>query len=188
LPHYVDILKQYQRRLGWPQYANHIFPLDARARDIGTGRTRVEELIRLGVRPTICPAHSVDDGIAAVRQTLPLCYFAADECSIGLRHLRAYRKDWNEQLGTWRDKPRHDQSSHAADAFRYLSMAWRDVSSGVVKEPTQREIVQRMISQPRTYKAMWAEFADELRERDDGAELPENFEDFNLNQKPDLEM
>jgi hypothetical protein len=162
LPHYVDVLKQYQRRLGW-QYGQHIFPLDARARDLGTGRTRVEELIRLGIRPTICPAHSVDDGIAAVRQTLPLCYFAADECSVGLRHLRAFRKDWNEALGTWKDKPRHDQSSHAADAFRYLSMAWRDVSSEAVAEPTPAQIVKAMISQPRTYAAMWSEFVDELR-------------------------
>lgn len=45
-----------------------------------------------------------------------------------------------------------------------------------------------MISKPRTMSAMWAEFVDELRERDDGAELPEGFEDFNPNQKPNLEM
>jgi hypothetical protein len=187
LPHYVDVLKQYQRRLGW-QYGQHILPLDARARDLGTGRTRVEELIRHGIRPTLCTAHTVEDGINAVRQTLPVCWFSESECSVGLRHLRSYRRNWNDQLGTWRDKPRHDSSSHAADALRYMSMAWREVSSEAVAEPTPAQIVKKMISEPRTYNAMWGEFVDELRERDDSAELPENFEYFNLNQKPDLEM
>jgi hypothetical protein len=131
--------------------------------------------------------HSLEDGINSVRSTLPHCWFAEDECSTGIRHLKAYRKDWDDQLGCWKDKPRHDASSHSADAFRYLAMAWREVSAEAVAEPTPREIVQKMISQPRTYDAMWGEFVDELRERDD-AELPEDFETFNLSAKPNLEM
>ena len=35
--------------------------------------------------------------------------------------LRAYRREWNEEYATWRDK-RHDWPSHGADAFRYLAM------------------------------------------------------------------
>jgi hypothetical protein len=66
-------------------------------------------------------------------------------------------------------------------------MAWREVSPDPVAEPTPREIIRAMIK-PRTYDAMWGEFVDELRERDAGAELPEDFEDFNLSAKPNLEM
>src|SRR5262245_15242619 len=179
LPHYVDVLKQYQSRFGF-QYGDHVVPHDAKVKEWGSSRTRLEEMFSAGLRPRLCAMHSTEDGINAVRATLPLCWFAEDECSTGIQKLMAYRKDWNEQLGTWKDKPRHDSNSHAADAFRYLCMGWREVAPDPVPEPTPREIVQKMISNPRTYNTMWSEYVDELRERDD-AELPEHFEDFNLN-------
>ena len=36
---------------------------------------------------------------------------------MGLRRLRAYRKEWDESRGVWKDRPRHDEASHGADAF-----------------------------------------------------------------------
>jgi hypothetical protein len=36
---------------------------------------------------------------------------------LGLRRLRAYRKEWDESRGVWKGRPRHDDSSHGADAF-----------------------------------------------------------------------
>jgi hypothetical protein len=36
----------------------------------------------------------------------------------GIKTLEAYRKDWDEDRGAWRNKPRHDFSSHGADGFR----------------------------------------------------------------------
>ncbi len=30
---------------------------------------------------------------------------------------QAYRKEWDESLGVWKDRPRHDDASHRADAF-----------------------------------------------------------------------
>jgi hypothetical protein len=100
--------------------------------------------------------------------------------------LKSYRKDWDETRGCWKDKPRHDGSSHAADAFRYLSMAWREISPDPVAPPTPKEIIKNMCK-PRTMSDMWAEYVNELRERDDG-ELPEGYEEFNLSNKPTLKM
>jgi hypothetical protein len=57
---------------------------------------------------------SLDDGIAAVRVILPSCEFDAGPCAEGLKALRAYRREWNEEYSTWRDKPRHDWASHGA--------------------------------------------------------------------------
>ncbi len=37
--------------------------------------------------------------------------------------MRAYRKEWDEERGRWKDKPRHDWASHGADALRYCAMA-----------------------------------------------------------------
>ena len=53
--------------------------------------------------------------------------FEFDElgCIDGLKALRAYRKEWDEERGRWKDKPRHDWASHGADALRYVIMAHR---------------------------------------------------------------
>ena len=44
-------------------------------------------------------------------------------CAQGLKALRTYRREWDEEHAIWRDKPRHDAASHGADAFRYASLA-----------------------------------------------------------------
>jgi phage terminase large subunit len=185
LPHYIDVLRQYQQRHGWT-YASHIVPHDARVTEFGIGRTRVEEMLSAGIWPAVCSAHSLEDGINSVRATLPHCYFDEAECSAGIRHLKAYRKDWDETRGVWKDKPRHDSSSHAADAFRYLSMAWREVSPDPVAEPTPKEIISKMCA-PRTYAEIWKEYASELRERDN-AELDEYADEFNLSATKTINM
>jgi phage terminase large subunit len=177
LPYYVDMLEHYRRRLGW-KYGRHFVPQDARVKEWGSGKTRIEELFAAGIWPSLVPPHSIEDGINACRHTLPHCWFAEDECSTGIRHLKHYRKDWDSDRGVWKDKPRHDSSSHAADAFRYLSMAWREVSPDPVVEPKPKEIIKAMCK-PKTWAQMWAEYAEEQGE---GAEdLPEGYEDFNLN-------
>jgi len=43
----------------------------------------------------------VDDGINAVRLTLPLATFDEAECATGLKALKAYRKEWDEERATW---------------------------------------------------------------------------------------
>jgi hypothetical protein len=40
--------------------------------------------------------------------------------------LRQYRKDWDEKLKTFRDKPKHDWTSHAADALRYAAVGLQE--------------------------------------------------------------
>jgi hypothetical protein len=137
-------------------------------------------MLSAGFRPTVCAPHSIEDGINSVRATLPRSYFDEAECATGLRHLRAYRKDWDEQRGCWKDKPRHDQTSHASDALRYMCMVSHEVRTETV-EPTTKEIIRDMCK-PKTLAGAWKEYADELRERDDG-ELPEDYEHFNLSNK-----
>jgi hypothetical protein len=48
---------------------------------------------------------------------LPKSYFDAEGCEVGIKMLRAYRRQWNEQMGVWRSEPVHDAASHGADAF-----------------------------------------------------------------------
>ena len=52
-------------------YAPLILPHDAQARELGTGKSRVEMLEGLGFRSRIAPRLSVEDGIEAVRRLIP---------------------------------------------------------------------------------------------------------------------
>jgi hypothetical protein len=128
---YLDVLGNKARENGW-KYGRHLFPHDAKVREWGTGLTRIEQTLRglkqrgLG-KVELVPLANVADGINAVRILLDRCEFDEAACAVGIRHLKLYRKDWNEAAECWRDRPRHDSASHGADAFRYLAMAYKDI-------------------------------------------------------------
>ena len=106
-------------------------PHDARVRELGTGRTRVETMQTLGLKPRLVPAHKVMDGINALRVMFPRTYWDRDACKDGLEALRQYRADYDEKARVFRDSPKHDWTSHASDAARYMAMAWREMKPEV---------------------------------------------------------
>ncbi len=97
-----------------------ILPHDATVRELGTGLSRVETLRSLGLTNIkVLPRQTIQDGINAVRVSLPKCWFHKTNTQRGVECLRSYHKEWNEKLQTFNDNPHHDWSSHAADAARY---------------------------------------------------------------------
>lgn len=104
-------------------------PHDAMVRSFESGRTRVQTLANAGRKPRLVLKHSVEDGINAAKMTLRIAKFNATRCDAGnrsgLESLRQYRQEWNERLQVFRDDPTADWAVHGADAFRYLSMAWK---------------------------------------------------------------
>ena len=131
LPHYAAVLaaKGYQ-------YGHDYLPHDAKARDLGTGRTRIETFRELTGRvPRVLRAGKVMDGINAARVTMARCWFDESKCREGLEALRQYRADYDEKKRVFRDEPRHDWTSHTADAFRYMAMAWRELRPEKPPEP-----------------------------------------------------
>jgi hypothetical protein len=105
-------------------YGGHIVPHDAQAKELGTGKTRLEVLDSLGLKNlTICPNHRVEDGINAVRVMLPRCWIDQNKCSRGIDALKLYRAEYDDKLQTLKPRPVHDWTSHAADAMRYLAIA-----------------------------------------------------------------
>lgn len=104
-------------------YAGHIVPHDAQAKELGTGKSRLEILEGLGLKGlTVAPMHRVEDGINAVRVFIPRCWFDAAKCARGIDALKLYRSEYDEKLQALKPRPVHDWASHAADAFRYLAM------------------------------------------------------------------
>lgn len=126
--------------MGWPVAGDWV-PHDARATEIGTGRTRIETMIQLKRTPMLVPDHKVMDGINAARMTLPRCYFDRTRCEAGLEALRQYAAEFDEKMRAFKDNPRPTHwSNHAADAFRYVCMAWRHMTQPPKPEkPTRVE-------------------------------------------------
>jgi phage terminase large subunit len=138
LAHYVGQLRSKPYA-----YAGHIVPHDAQAKELGTGRSRLEVLESLGVsNVTVAPMHRVEDGINAVRVLLPKCWFDAKKCARGIDALKLYRAEFDDKLQAFKPRPVHDWASHGADAFRYLAMGL-DLSPrrAVVPEPDDDWIV-----------------------------------------------
>jgi phage terminase large subunit len=69
---------------------------------------------------------SVQDGIQAARMMLPRTYFDREKCHEGIEALKLYQREWDDDKKVFRDKPLHDWTSHPADAFREMAIAWRE--------------------------------------------------------------
>lgn len=133
LEHYRDVIAQRHRERDWRHGMDHV-PHDARVRELGTGRTRVETMNSLGLAPMLVPDHRVEDGINALRRTLPLAVFHP-RCGKGISALEQYRREWDEDKKCFRASPLHDWTSNPADAARYMAMAWRKAPSRQIKAP-----------------------------------------------------
>jgi hypothetical protein len=117
LPHYARVLqaKPYV-------YAAHHAPHDIRVRELGSGRSRLETALSLGIRFEMVPDIGVQDGIDAARSFLARCWFDREATHQGRMALVSYRKLWDEKRKVFSNSPRHDWASHAADAWRYLAV------------------------------------------------------------------
>lgn len=103
----------------------HYAPHDIAVRELGTGVSRLESARKMGINFRVAPKLSIEDGIHAVRQILPKCYFHKTSCKEGLQALKRYRKEFDEKRGVYKTQPLHDWSSHFADAFRYFAVSYR---------------------------------------------------------------
>lgn len=125
LDHYARVLQEK----GYI-YKEHILPHDVRVKELGSGKSRLETLDSLGVRPvSIAPQLMVDDGIQAVRSMLPNCWFDFEKCERGIDALRQYHREYDDNGKVWRSRPSHDWASHGSDAFRYLAVGHRVTSN-----------------------------------------------------------
>jgi hypothetical protein len=92
----------------------------------------------LGFYPTVVerPRNKLE-AISAARCAFARCQFDEQSCAQGLKRLRAYRKEWDEDRGVWKDRPRHDDASHGADAF--LTFACSGYEPPAAREPLPSE-------------------------------------------------
>lgn len=122
LDHYANYLKNTSYR-----YTTHFLPHDAEVRELGTGISRREYLSKIWLTNTqVLKKYPVQDWIDAVRRILRYCFFNKEKCQDWLDALKYYHKEWNDKTQKFDDRPKHDWSSHWADSFRYLAIAYEN--------------------------------------------------------------
>jgi len=140
-------VKQLQEREY--HYGMHTLPWDGAARELGSGRSIQEQLQAIfGKERVRCARQlSVEDGIAAVRAIFPKCYFDSERCNyvlpvtkqqVGIRGLRCYQYEYDQDLRSYGRKPLHDWASHDADAFRTLAVSIREQKAARPKPEPSR--------------------------------------------------
>lgn len=129
----LDHFVAYLRERGY-NFGRHYLPHDGDHKRLGTGfknRSVKEMLFDLSLRDVdIVPR--IDDvtlGINQTRMALSSAYFDAEGCKEGLDHLENYSKEWDERGGCWRERPKHDKHSNAADALRQWGQKQKSIVS-----------------------------------------------------------
>jgi hypothetical protein len=138
--YYAGILKEKDYN-----YSKHYFPHDIAVRTLGEAAKKREDIVRgLGIKPIhkVTRARNLDEvliGINLVRSFLMSAYIDEQMCSQGIAHLDAYRKEWDEKMGTWKRGPLHNAASNAADALRTGVVGFKDVDNSLLEDNLPEE-------------------------------------------------
>ena len=149
--YYTELIKERPYK-----YGHHYLPHDARAKTLASGGKSIIEQISTQIpinQLKIVPSLSLQDGIQATRLALMRSWFDAEKCQDGIECLRQYQREYDEDKKVFRDKPRHDWTSHGADAFRMLAIAWKEEE---IKSPKDNSIRGVVVGQNTvTLEEMW---------------------------------
>lgn len=130
LEHFAKVLKEKPY-----VYGEHFMPHDADQREMTNSeiaKSRREVAEQLGIRPikVVQRARNMDMiiqvHIPAVRNILASCWFDETKCSKGIMALENYRAEYDEEKKKLSNRPIHDWSSHAADAFRTFAVGYKE--------------------------------------------------------------
>ena len=125
---------------------NDYVPHDAINVEWGTKRTRIETLKLLGRKPKRIAVAPVQDGINAGNQTIRVSVFhggddeRGERVSLGVDGLKNYRREWDDELKTFRANPVKDWAEHIGSAWRYLGLCWKEEKEAVQEKPKPKEL------------------------------------------------
>ena len=135
--HYAEII--HAKPYGDAKSVDYV-PHDAKVKEWGTGKTRVETMQEYKLNPALIPMASKLDGINAARKALAISVFDPRCEEWGVSALEQYRREWDDEKKTFRATEYRDWTTHLADAFRYLALAWRQAPAPAPpKEKSQPE-------------------------------------------------
>lgn len=119
LMHYAELLRQKKEshRINYdPQMM--FFPHDVEAHELIAGKSRKAVLRSLGIPVVVVPKANLWDGVQNVRRQFHRFRFDTDRTADLVQALQLYQREWDQDTRTFAPKPKHDWTSHYADALR----------------------------------------------------------------------
>jgi len=137
VPYYAELLRDRleslsERAGGKVRYDTNYLPHDARPRTLASSRSILQQfddcnremggvLGSFSIAPRLDKQEQIQAGRATMRQS----WIDATHCEKGLDALRNYQREWDDDKKVFKDSPKHDWSSHYADGWLTLSVAWK---------------------------------------------------------------
>lgn len=145
--HYCDTLKNKPYK-----YGDHYAPHDAANKLLAAGgRSIVQQAWEQGIKMRVVAATSQQNQIEATRAILKKTWFDHTAVKDGLRALRQYQFEFDESKKTYRSTPRHDWTSHYADAFEIIGQAMREVV------PLPQKSAPKFLQQVTAHELFWGD-------------------------------
>ena len=143
------------------RYGEHWGPHDAANKLFAAnGRSVVEQLDDFGLRMSIVPAQPQQQQIDVARAILPQCWFDPVQCADGIRALRKYKFEFDEDKQRYKDEPLHDWASHPCDAFEVLSQVKQ--ANLIKPEPEKPRFLHEMTANELFWPQQQSTYRDEF--------------------------
>lgn len=115
-------------------YGQHFAPHDSSHHEFQTGMTLIQFAAKLGVHFSRVPEIGIEAGINSGRLALNRMVLDASKTEEFLDKLAQYHKEWDDKRGSFKDRPKHDFTSHAADVHRYMGIVEPEFSNDTLLE------------------------------------------------------
>ena len=103
-------------------YAEHYAPHDINVEEMSNKKSRWETASEHGIDFEIVDKLPLMEGIEAVREILPRCWFDKDKTELGRKALEHYHKKFDPRSESFSDTPAKSWANHGADAFRMMAV------------------------------------------------------------------
>ena len=103
-------------------YEEHYAPHDINVEEMSNKKSRWETADENGITFEIVEKFPLMEGIEAVRQVLPRCYFDEELTALGRKALEHYHKKRDSVSESFSETPAKSWANHGADSFRYFAL------------------------------------------------------------------
>jgi len=141
LDHYITLLRQKSY-----QYGTHYFPHDGKKREMGTGLSLVDVANQSEFNFMVIPNRTgLIEGIENTRGIFPRVWIDKTRCAYLLKCLQQYHAEYDDRAKIFKNSPKHDWASHAADAFRMMALSLQFINQdGFLEEQKELDRLERI--------------------------------------------
>jgi hypothetical protein len=125
LDYYANVVKDK-----WYRYADHYFPHDIEVRELWSWMSRLEIVRNLFWSDKVRKTKNiwVQDWINAARLAFYKIWMDDDNTNEFRNAIAQYTQNWDDKRWMFLDTPKHDWTSHYADALRYLWVTYQELT------------------------------------------------------------